>query len=87
MLAVQKVWDDYWGYEDFYTYEGFVEMNSNDPSFPINNIFEGYTYTGEKVIFNDALFNGQQKNISIDIFTDEFKYDDCDTIKFEFATF
>ena len=28
-----------------------------------------------------------KKNISIDIFTDEFKYDDCDTIKFEFATF
>ena len=86
-VSCTKVWDDYWGYEDFYTYDGFVEMNSNDPSFPINNIFDGYTYTGERVIFNDALFNGQQKNISIDIFTDDFKYDDCDTIKFEFATF
>ena len=36
-------------------------MNSNDPSFPINNILEGYTFTDERVIFNDALFNGQQK--------------------------
>lgn len=27
------------------------------------------------------------KKIFIDIFTDDFKYDDCDTIKFEFATF
>ena len=87
-VSCNKVWyDDYYGYDEEYTYRGFVEMNSNDPSFEINNIFEGYTYTGEKVVFNDALFNGQQKNISVDIFTDEFKYDDCDTIKFEFATF
>ena len=91
-VSCTKIWDEYWwgynyGYDDEFTYEGFVEMNSNDPSFPINNILEGYTFTDERVIFNDALFNGQQKNISIDIFTDEFKYDDCDTIKFEFATF
>ena len=87
-VSCTKTWDDYWGYgyEEF-TYDGFVEMNSNDPSFPINNIFEGYSFTGERVIFTDALFNGQQKNVSIDIFTDDFKYDDCDTIKFEFATF
>jgi hypothetical protein len=62
-------------------------MNANDPSFPVNELFSGYTFSGNKVIFTDALFNGQQKNISIDVFTDEFKYDNCDTIKFEFSTF
>jgi len=86
-VSCSKVHEDYWGYVDDYDYRGQVEMNSNDPSFPINEILSGYTFSGEKVVFNDALFNGQQKNISIDVLTEDFKYSKCDTIKFEFSTF
>jgi|TARA_B110000240_G_C13421772_1_gene419810 hypothetical protein len=75
--------------DDDYSYGGRVEMFSNDPSFPTqgDEILSGYTFSGMKAIFNDALFNGQQKNISIDVFTEDFKYDNCDTVKFIFSTF
>jgi len=74
---------------DTYDYGGRVEMFSNDPSFPTqgDEILAGYTFSGEKAIFTDALFNGQQKNISIDVFPEDFRYNDCDTIKFIFSTF
>ena len=65
-------------------------MNSNDPSFPSNSfdVLEGgYRFQANRAVFNDALFNGQQKNISIDVFTEDFEYKDCDTIKFIFSTF
>ena len=39
-----------------------------------------------KVIFTDALFNGQSKTITVDIMS-PFKYDDCDTLIIEFSTF
>jgi hypothetical protein len=87
IASCNKVWEDDYGYDEEYDWEYRVEMNSNDPSFPVNELFSGYTFSGDKAIFTDALFNGQQKNISIDVFTDDFKYSDCDTIKFEFSTF
>ena len=62
-------------------------MSSNDPSFPVNDIFSGYTFVDDEVIFSDALFNGLEKNISIDIFYEDFKFGDCDTVNFEFSTF
>ena len=46
-------------------------MQSNDPSFPQTEFIpeNGYTFTGEQVIFSDALFNGQKKTISVDVET------------------
>jgi len=76
--------------DELYDWGERLEMNSNDPSFPSNSfdVLEGgYRFQGERAVFNDALFNGQQKNISIDVFTEDFKYADCDTIKFIFSTF
>jgi len=91
--------DDYWGYGGYGGYggggepgygkfRGVVEMQSNDPSFPQTEFIpeNGYTFTGEQVIFSDALFNGQKKTISVDVET-YFKLNDCDTISFEFSTF
>ena len=61
---------------------------SNDPSFPSSGIpFEGYTFEGNNVVFSDALFNGQQKNIILDIYEDEYGYKDCDTVLIEFSNF
>jgi hypothetical protein len=59
---------------------------SNDPSFPGDIPWEGYTFIGNKVVFSDALFNGQQKTITIDVETD-MKYSQCDTVIIEFSTF
>ena len=86
-VSCSKVYEDYYGYTDIYEYGGKAEMNSNDPSFPINELLNGYTFVGEKAVFNDALFNGQQKRISVDVFTEELRYGNCDTIKFIFSTF
>ena len=58
---------------------GYQEFASNDPSFPSNGIpWDGYTFSGRKVIFSDALFNGQEKNIRIDIINEGYGYDDKD---------
>ena len=65
---------------------GYLLMMSNDPSFPGDIPWEGYTFIGNKVVFSDALFNGQQKTITLDVQSD-FKYADCDTIVIEFSTF
>ena len=59
---------------------------SNDPSFPSEIPFEGYTFEGDNVVFTDALFNGQQKTITLDVISD-LKYADCDTIIIQFSTF
>ena len=72
-------------YEEYYS--SSVNMLSNDPSFPVISIFSGHTFSDNEVIFSDALFNGQEKNISIDVQYDEYKLGDCDTIYFEFSTF
>ena len=66
--------------------KGYAEMMSNDPSFPSGIPWEGYTFRGNKVIFSDDLFNGQQKTIRLDV-ESEFKYASCDTVIIEFSTF
>ena len=89
-VSCSKVFEDEYGYFDEYNYGGRVEMNSNDPSFPSNSfdfLNGGYRFQGERAVFNDALFNGQEKRISVDVLTEEFKYSQCDTIKFIFSTF
>ena len=95
-VSCSKVYEDEYGYVDEYNYGGRVEMNSNDPSFPTNSfdaLEGGYSFQGERAVFNDALFNGQEKRISIDVYTqdeygyDEFEFKQCDTIKFIFSTF
>ena len=95
-VSCSKVFEDEYGYVDEYNYGGRVEMNSNDPSFPTNSfdaLEGGYSFQGERAVFNDALFNGQEKRISVDVYTqdeygyDEFEFKQCDTIKFIFSTF
>ena len=89
-VSCSKVYEDDYGYFEEYNYGGRVEMNSNDPSFPTNSfdaLEGGYSFQGERAVFNDALFNGQAKRISVDVLTEEFIYSQCDTIKFIFSTF
>ena len=78
-----KTWIDY-GDTVEYGYSGRTIMMSNDPSFPGGVPFDGYTFTGDQVVFTDDLFNGQEKNISIDI---EERWIDCDTVTIQFSTF
>jgi len=75
-----------WGEEE-YDYSGNVTIFSNDPSFPGGIPFSGYSYAGESTLFTDALFNGEEKNISFDVYTDEFSFADCDTVLLEFSNF
>ena len=65
---------------------GYLVMKSNDPSFPGDIPWDGYTFIGHKVVFSDDLFNGQSKTITLDV-EGKFKYADCDTIIIEFSTF
>lgn len=83
-----KTWiDEYDGYIEEYEYSGNVMMMSNDPSFPSDIPFEGYTFTDNEVVFTDDLFNGQEKNISIDVESKGYRYSDCDTVTIQFSTF
>ena len=83
-----KTWiDEYDGYIEEYEYSGNVMMMSNDPSFPSDIPFEGYTFTDDQVVFTDDLFNGQEKNISIDVESKGYRYSDCDTLTIQFSTF
>ena len=68
-------------------YSGRMMMMSNDPSFPSDIPFEGYTFTDNQVVFTDDLFNGQEKNISIDVESKGYRYSDCDTVTIQFSTF
>ena len=43
-----------------------VSFASNDPSFPSYIPWEGYTFHGKSVLFTDELFDGLQKDISLD---------------------
>ena len=70
-----------------YGYSERMIMMSNDPSFPSDIPFEGYTFIDQQVIFTDDLFNGQEKNISIDVENEWFRYSDCDTVTIQFSTF
>ena len=81
-----KEWEDEHGDDQELGYRGDAYMMSNDPSFPGDIPWEGYTFFGHRVVFNDALFNGQQKTITLDVQSD-LKYAYCDTIIIEFSTF
>lgn len=74
------------GYIEEWNFRGDTRFMSNDPSFPSDIPFEGYTFEGDNVVFTDALFNGQQKTITLDVISD-LKYADCDTIIIQFSTF
>jgi len=85
--SCSKEWEEN-GEIETYLYNGYVEFMSNDPSFPSSGIpWDGYTFEGRRVLFSDALFNGEEKNIRLDIMTDGFRYEDCDTIKMQFSVF
>lgn len=81
-----KIWDDGYGYiyEEYFT--GYAEFLSNDPSFPGGIPFEGYTFSGNNVVFTDALFDGQQKTINLDVET-YLEFKDCDTVIITFSNF
>jgi len=87
-----KEWEDEDGYIESISYNGQAWMMSNDPSFPNNNGFfndGGYTFEGNQVVFSDALFNGEEKNIRLDLEAeiDGYKYQNCDTLQIQFSVF
>ena len=84
--SCMKIWIDD-GDTVEYGYSGRMIMMSNDPSFPSDIPFEGYTFIDQQVIFTDDLFNGQEKNISIDVESKGYRYSDCDTVTIQFSTF
>jgi len=81
-----KIFENENGNIDEFNFRGDTRFMSNDPSFPSHIPFEGYTFQGDNVVFTDALFNGQQKTITLDVISD-LKYADCDTIIIQFSTF
>ena len=83
-----KEWEDECGYIEYYGFRGHSEFMSNDPSFPQTEFIpeDGYTFRGNNVVFTDALFNGQQKTITLDI-ESELSYIECDTLLIRFSTF
>lgn len=83
-----KNWMNEYGEDEEFFFEGQIQLNSNDPSLASEGIpFEGYTFSNEEALFTDALFDGQQKNMSFDIETDFFKWGDCDTVVLQFTVF
>ena len=82
-----KTWIDDGDTVEYPLPSGWMMMMSNDPSFPEGIPFEGYTFEGSQVVFTDDLFNGQEKNISIDVESEDFRYSDCDTVTIQFSTF
>ncbi len=78
-----KEWYDYeFGYKEN------IYMMSNDPSFPTGFFPDmGYTFSGDRVVFTDDLFDGQEKTVLIDLFFYESDINDCDTIIMKFANF
>tara|TARA_B100000963_G_scaffold113286_2_gene98625 strand:- start:7913 stop:8866 length:954 start_codon:yes stop_codon:yes gene_type:complete len=81
-----KTWDDEYGYFYEEYFSGYAEFLSNDPSFPVGIPFEGYTFSGDNVVFTDALFNGQQKTINLDVET-YLEFKNCDTVIITFSNF
>ena len=84
--SCKKEWENEDGDIEELNFRGDTRFMSNDPSFPSDIPFEGYTFEGDNVVFTDALFNGQQKTITLDVISD-LKYADCDTIIIQFSTF
>ena len=69
-------------------YKENIYMMSNDPSFPTGFFPDmGYTFSGDRVVFTDDLFDGQEKTVLIDLFFYESDINDCDTIIMKFANF
>ena len=97
--SCKKEWENEDGDIEEWNFRGDTRFMSNEPSFPSEIPFEGYTFQGKNVIFTDALFNGQQKTITLDIFsgkiveyetddgTNFVDYADCDTIIIQFSNF
>ena len=81
-----KQWIDEYGYNQEFGFRGDTDFMSNDPSFPSEIPFDGYTFQGDNVVFTDALFNGQKKTIRLDV-ESELSYADCDTVIIKFSTF
>ncbi|MEJ6734895.1 MAG: DUF4249 domain-containing protein [Flavobacteriales bacterium] len=68
------------------TFTERVEFASNDLSFPSSIPFEGFSFYGRKVFFDDAIFNGSQKQISIEIVDDfDLFAEESDSIYFQFT--
>ena len=67
------------------SYRDRLEFASNDVSFPNEVPFNGFTFYGRKVLFDDALFNGSEKQISIEIVSDYYEdiIGENDTIYFQ----
>ena len=97
-----KIFENEYGDDEELNFRGATNFMSNDPSFPSEigwSLVDGYTFEGNYVVFTDALFNGQQKTITLDIFsgkivgyetndgTNFVDYADCDTIIIQFSTF
>jgi len=81
ITSCRKTWED-----DSWRVRGAAVMMSNDQSFPSDIPFEGYTFIGNSVVFDDGLFNGQQKTITLDV-DPEVKWGKCDTVIINFSTF
>lgn len=69
---------------EVFTFTERLEFASNDLSFPSSIPFDGFSFYGRKVFFDDAIFNGSQKQISIEIVDDLFA-EESDSIYFQFT--
>ena len=61
-------------------------LYSNDPSFSQGIPWDGYSFSGRRVFFNDDLFNGTQKEISFD-FDYKIREEIKDTIFLQLTSF
>ena len=66
------------------SYTERIEFRSNDLSFPGEVPFDGFSFYGNRVIFEDALFNGSEKQISIELIDTEF-LEEADSIYIHFS--
>ena len=84
-----KEWETEDGQIETDYYRGYLQMMSNDPSFEssLGSLIDGYSFIGDQVVFDDALFNGQEKNIRLDIDSYGWRYANCDTVRIQFSIF
>ena len=84
-----KEWETEDGQIEIDYFRGYLQMMSNDPSFEssLESLIEGYAFIGNQVVFDDALFNGQEKNIRLDIDSYGWRYANCDTVRIQFSIF
>ena len=78
-----EYYDD-WVFDPYYEKRYQIEFASNDPSFPGLIPWEGYTYYGREVLFNDELFDGMQKDITLDF---DFKVSLLDSLFLNFTSY